>query len=61
MEKYSALSENFEKEPDKWDGSSLGKLSENLGIVEFVKKEPFNRVILKGFKGGPQGGSSNNL
>ena len=46
MAKYSALSENFEKEPDKWDRNSLGKFSENLGIFEFEKKEPFNRVIL---------------
>lgn len=45
MAKYSALSESYEKEPDKWDGNSLGKFSENLGIVEVVKKEPFNRVI----------------
>ena len=34
MAQYSALSESYEKEPDKWDGNSLGKFSENLGIVD---------------------------
>ena len=44
MAQYSALSESYEKEPDKWDGNSLGKFSENLGIVDGLWKRSHSTV-----------------